>query len=104
MDDINLEPLVTSIVIEREEAKDKHGDIIIPDAAKKVPAKAKVIKVGDEVMCVRPGDGIIVSAYVGTDVKVDGRDFVIISEEEVLAKYDIERDKAEQKEMEHVAP
>src|SRR2546423_3317755 len=87
-------PLHDRILIRRvEEAETSRGGIIIPDTAKDKPQEGEVISVGkgkanDEgkifPMAVKAGDRILFGKYAGTEIKIDGEDFVIMREEEVL--------------------
>jgi chaperonin GroES len=65
------------------------GGIIIPDTAKEKPLRGKVIAVGqgkkDEPMTVRIGDNVIFSKYGGTEVQIDGNEYMILKESEILA-------------------
>ena len=76
-----------------EEADTTRGGIIIPDSAKDKPQEGEVISVGrgktnDEgklfPLAVKEGDGILFGKYSGTEIKIDGEDFLIMKEEEVL--------------------
>lgn len=89
-----LTPLHDRIVVRRvEESETTRGGIIIPDTAKDKPQEGEVIAVGkgkiSEEGKVRPldvkeGDRILFGKYSGTDIKIDGEEFVIMREEEVL--------------------
>jgi chaperonin GroES len=89
-----LTPLHDRILIRRvEEAETSRGGIIIPDSAKDKPQEGEVISVGkgkvnDEgkvfPLAVKEGDRILFGKYAGTEIKIDGEDFVIMREEEVL--------------------
>ena len=89
-----LTPLHDRIVVKRiEESETTRGGIIIPDTAKDKPQEGEVIAVGkgkiSEEGKVRPldvkeGDRILFGKYSGTDIKIDGEEFVIMREEEVL--------------------
>lgn len=89
-----LTPLHDRILIRRvEEAETTRGGIIIPDSAKDKPQEGEVISVGkgkvnDEgkvfPLAVKEGDRILFGKYAGTEIKIDGEDFVIMREEEVL--------------------
>jgi len=93
-----LTPLHDRIVIRRvEEAETSRGGIIIPDSAKDKPQEGEVIAVGkgksnDEgkvhPLEVKPGDRILFGKYAGTEIKIDGDDFLIMREEEVLGILD----------------
>src|SRR5881397_2333644 len=87
-------PLHDRILVRRvEEADTTRGGIIIPDTAKDKPQEGEVVSVGkgkiNEEGKVRPldvkdGDRILFGKYSGTEIKLDGEDFVIMREEEVL--------------------
>ena len=86
-------PLQDRILVERIESEQKTaGGIIIPDSAKEKPQEGKVIATGkgryDEgkyiPLEVKAGDHILFGKYSGTEVKVDGNDYVIMREDDVL--------------------
>ena len=89
-----LTPLHDRIVVRRvEEAETTRGGIIIPDSAKDKPQEGEVIAAGrgktnDEgktfPLDVKAGDRILFGKYAGTEIKIDGEDFLIMREEEVL--------------------
>ncbi len=92
---MSIRPLQDRILIKRlEEEEQVTGGIIIPDTAKEKPQEAEVIaigpgKVGDDgerlPMDVSVGDKVLVGKYSGSDIKIDGEDYVILREDEVLA-------------------
>ena len=87
-------PLHDRILVRRvEEADTTRGGIIIPDSAKDKPQEGEVISVGkgrsnDEgkvfPLAVKEGDRILFGKYAGTEIKLDGEDFIIMKEDEVL--------------------
>src|SRR5579883_185268 len=87
-------PLHDRILVRRvEEAETTRGGIIIPDSAKDKPQEGEVISVGrgksnDEgkvfPLAVKEGDRVLFGKYAGTEIKIDGEDFIIMREEEVL--------------------
>ncbi len=89
-----LTPLHDRIVVRRiEESETTRGGIIIPDSAKDKPQEGEVIAVGkgksnDEgkvfPLDVKPGNRILFGKYSGTEIKIDGEEFLIMREEEVL--------------------
>jgi len=91
---MNVRPLRDRILVERlEEGEQRIGGIIIPDSAKEKPQQAKVVAVGrgrvnDDgqvfALDVQVGDTILLGKYSGSDIKVEGKDYVIVREEEVL--------------------
>jgi chaperonin GroES len=90
----NFTPLHDRILVRREkEAGTTRGGLIIPDSAKDKPQEGTVISVGngktnDEgklfPLAVKEGDTILFGKYSGTEIKLDGQDFLIMKEEEVL--------------------
>ena len=92
---MKIRPLHDRILVERvEEQEVMKGGIIIPDTAKEKPQEAKVIAVGggkvtDEgtklPMDVKVGDRILFGKYSGNEVKIDGEDYLILREEDILA-------------------
>jgi chaperonin GroES len=90
-----VNPLQDRILVRRlEEGEVKRGGIIIPDTAKEKPQEAEVVSVGpgrvtDDgkriPMSVKTGDRILMGRYSGTEVKIDGTDFLILREDDVLA-------------------
>src|ERR1700742_3343893 len=89
-----LTPLHDRIVVRRiEEAETTRGGIIIPDSAKDKPQEGEVISVGKGKsneegktfpLDVKAGDRVLFGKYSGTAIKIDGEDFLIMREEEVL--------------------
>jgi chaperonin GroES len=92
---MNVRPLHDRIIVQRlEEGEQKVGGIIIPDTAKEKPQQGKVIaagngKVKDDgkrvTLDVKPGDTILFGKYSGQEIKLDGQDYLIMREDEVLA-------------------
>jgi len=91
---MNVKPLADRILVRRiEEQETKRGGIIIPDTAKEKPQEGEVVAVGPGRMTeegkriameVKKGDRILIGKYSGTDVKIDGTEFVILREDDVL--------------------
>jgi chaperonin GroES len=91
---MNLRPLHDRVVVKRlDEAESKMGSIIIPDSAKEKPQQGEVVAVGagkrDErgervSPEVKAGDRILFGKYSGAETKVDGQDFIIFREDEIL--------------------
>jgi chaperonin GroES len=87
-------PLHDRILVRRvEEASTTRGGILIPDSAKDKPQEGEVISVGKGrsnedgkvfPLAVKAGDNILFAKYAGTEIKIDGEDFLIMKEEEVL--------------------
>ena len=92
---MNVRPLHDRIIVRRlDEGEQKIGGIIIPDSAKEKPQQGKILAVGDGkvtedgtrlAMDVRPGNVILFGKYAGQDIRIDGEDYLIVKEDEVLA-------------------
>ena len=92
---MNVQPLADRLLVRRvEEEEMKRGGIIIPDTAKEKPQEGEVIAVGPGRQSddgkrmsleVKAGDRILIGKYSGTDVKIDGDEFIILREDDVLA-------------------
>ena len=92
---MNVRPLHDRILVRRIEEKETvKGGIIIPDTAKEKPQEGEVIAVGNGKILengnkvpldVKAGDRILFGKYSGTDIKVDGEEYLILREDEVLA-------------------
>ena len=90
-----LRPLNDKIVVKRLEAEEKtKGGIVLPDTAKEKPREGKVVSIGDGKVLkdgtrapfqVKKNDRIIFSSYAGTEIKMEGEEFLIMSEDDVLA-------------------
>ena len=91
---MNVRPLADRILIRRiEEHETIRGGIIIPDTAKEKPQEGEVVAVGPGrltedgkriAMEVKKGDRVLIGKYSGTDVKIDGTEYVILREDDVL--------------------
>jgi len=91
---MNVQPLADRILVRRiEEQETIRGGIIIPDTAKEKPQEGEVVAVGpgkltDEGKRVSPevkkGDRVLIGKYSGTEVKIEGTEYVILREDEVL--------------------
>jgi chaperonin GroES len=92
---VSIRPLHDRVIVSRiEEGEQKVGGIIIPDSAKEKPQQGKVIAVGKgkvekdgkvTPLDVKEGDTILFGKYSGQEVRVDGDDYLIMREDEVLA-------------------
>ena len=90
MGKLNIQPLADRVIIETAAAEEKTaGGIIIPDTAKEKPQKGTVVSVGsgkvDEPMTVKVGDVVLYGKYAGTEISVDGGDYLIMREADILA-------------------
>ncbi len=90
MADVKIKPLADRVLIEPMQAEEKTASgIIIPDTAKEKPQKGTVIAVGpgttDEKMEVKKGDVVLYGKYSGTEISVDGKDYLIMKQSDILA-------------------
>jgi len=71
-----------------KEEKRTEGGIVIPDTAKEKPMKAEVIEIGKDVedIDIKVGDKVIFSKYAGTEIKIDDEDYILIDQDDILAK------------------
>lgn len=91
---MKIRPLQDRVIVERIEAVEKSaGGLYIPDTAKEKPQEGKVIAVGKGkhredgsmiAMDVKSGDRILFSKYAGSDVTLDGKEFIIMREDDIL--------------------
>ncbi len=92
---MNVKPLADRIILRPLEAEQKTaGGIIIPDAAKEKPQKGEIVAVGPGKfadngqkieMSLKNGDKVLYGKYSGTEVSIDGQDYLIMKESDVLA-------------------
>ena len=90
----NVKPLRDRVLVRRiEKEEEKVGGIIIPDSAKEKPTEAEVVAVGSGRVLedgkrvpldLKAGDKVLVGKWSGTDVKIDGEEYLILKEEEIL--------------------
>ena len=80
-----IKPLGDRVVAVREEAQAKTASgLYLPDAAKEKPVLAKVLAVGKDTKTVKVGDSIIYKEYATTEIKIDGTEYLIVKEEDIL--------------------
>lgn len=81
-----IKPLADRVVAVRAEAQTKTASgIYLPEASKEKPVIAKVVAVGPEVKTLKINDQIIYKEYSTTELKIDGKEYLLIKEEDVLA-------------------
>ena len=90
MADIKIKPLADRVLIEPVEAEEKTASgIIIPDTAREKPQKGTVVAVGpgtsEEKMEVKKGDIVLYGKYSGTEIDIDGNDYMIMKQSDILA-------------------
>jgi len=91
---VKVTPLRDRVLVRRlEEAEQNVGGIIIPDTAKEKPQQAEVVAVGSGrildngervALAVKAGDRVLVGKWSGTDVKIEGTEYLILKEDEIL--------------------
>jgi chaperonin GroES len=94
---MKIRPLHDRIVVKRwEEEKTSPGGIVIPDTAKEKPIKGEVVAVGAgklldngeaRALDVKVGDKVLFGKYAGTEVKIDGNDYLILREDDIMGVF-----------------
>ncbi len=92
---MKIRPLADKVLVQRLEAETKTaGGIVLPDSAKEKPQKGKVVSVGAgkvlddgtiKKMQVKKGDMVLFTSYAGTEVKIDGKEYLIMDESDIMA-------------------
>jgi chaperonin GroES len=92
---MKIRPLADKVLVQRLEAENKTaGGIVLPDSAKEKPQRGKIVSVGEgkllddgtrKKMQVKKGDVVLFTSYAGTDVKIDGKDYLIMDESDIMA-------------------
>lgn len=87
---VNVKPLADRVLVEPEPAEEKTASgIFIPDSAKEKPQRGKIVAVGngkvDEPMTVVVGDTVLYGKYSGTEIIIDGNDYLIMRESDIFA-------------------
>ena len=87
---MTIKPLADRVVVKPvEEQEMKQGSIIIPDTAKEKPQRGVVVAAGpgkkDEPVTVKAGDTVLYGKYAGTEIQIDGEDYLIMRESDILA-------------------
>ena len=87
---IHIKPLADRVIVEPAAAEERTaGGLIIPDTAKEKPQRGKVLAVGtgkpDEPMTVKVGDQVLYGKYAGTEITVEGKDYLIMREADIFA-------------------
>ncbi|HOK51916.1 MAG: co-chaperone GroES [Bacteroidales bacterium] len=90
MAEVKIKPLADRVLIEPMAAEQKTASgIIIPDTAKEKPQRGKVVAVGkgtkDEPMELKVGDEVLYGKYAGTEISIDGKDYLMMRQSDVLA-------------------
>ncbi len=92
---MKIRPLSDKVLVQRLEAENKTaGGIVLPDTAKEKPQRGKVVAVGKgkvlddgtvKKVQVKKGDLVLFASYAGTDVKIDGKEYLIMGESDIMA-------------------
>jgi len=92
---MNVIPLNDKILVERVEAEEKTaGGIVLPDTAREKPKQGKVLSMGEgkaldngkrSAFQVKKGDKVLFTSYAGSEVTVDGKEYLIMTEDDILA-------------------
>jgi chaperonin GroES len=92
---MKIRPLADKVLVQRLEAENKTaGGIVLPDTAKEKPQRGKVVSVGDgkvledgtvRKLQVKKGDTVLFTSYAGTEIKMDGKEYLIMSESDIMA-------------------
>jgi len=87
---LKIQPLADRVLVQPEEAETKTASgLYIPDSAKEKPQQGKVVAVGkgkeDHKMTVKVGDTVLYGKYSGSELKLDGKDYLIMREDDILA-------------------
>ena len=92
---MKIRPLADKVLVERLEAETKTaGGIVLPDTAKEKPQRGKIVSVGEgkmlddgtrKEMQVKKGDTVLFTSYAGTEVKISGKEYLIMDESDIMA-------------------
>ena len=87
---MNIRPLADRVLVEPKEAETKTASgLFIPDTAKEKPQEGKVVAIGsgkkDEPMELKIGDKVLYGKYAGTEINVDGKDYLMVRQSDILA-------------------
>ena len=92
---MKIRPLADKVLVQRLEAETKTaGGIVLPDTAKEKPQKGKIINVGEGKLLddgtvrkvqVKKGDIVLFTSYAGTDIKIEGKEYLIMDESDIMA-------------------
>jgi len=95
---LKIRPLGEKVLVQRVEAEEKtRGGIVLPDTAKEKPQRGKVLAIGDGKMLddgsrakpgVSVGDQVIFTSYAGTDIKLEGEEYLLMNESDIVAIVD----------------
>lgn len=82
---MNFKPLGERVLVKRTEVENKTASgIYIPDNAKEKPQTAQVVAIGNKVEDVKVGDTIVFEQYRGTEIKLEGKDYLVLNVENII--------------------
>lgn len=92
---MKIQPLADKVLVQRVEAENKTaGGIVLPDTAKEKPQRGKIVNVGPgkllddgtrRKMQVKKGDLVLFTSYAGTEIKINGKEYLIMDESDIMA-------------------
>lgn len=92
---MNLKPLGEKVLVKRLEAEEMtKGGIVLPETAKEKPKRGKVVAIGEGKLLengkrsklqIKKGDEVIFTSYAGTEIKLDGKEYLVMDESDILA-------------------
>ncbi len=92
---MKIRPLADKVLVQRLEAETKTaGGIVLPDAAKEKPQKGKIVSVGEgkllddgtrQKVQVKKGEIVLFTSYAGTEIKIEGKEYLIMDESDIMA-------------------
>ena len=92
---MKIRPLADKVLVQRVEAENKTaGGIVLPDTAKEKPQRGKIIAVGEGKLSddgsrqkpqVKKGDTVLFTSYAGSEIKIDGKEYLIMAESDIMA-------------------
>ena len=92
---MKIRPLADKVLVQRLEAETKTaGGIVLPDTAKEKPQRGKIVNVGEgkllddgtrQKVQVKKGQIVLFSSYAGTEIKIDGKEYLIMDESDIMA-------------------
>jgi len=92
---MKIQPLADKVLVQRLEAETKtSGGIVLPDSAKEKPQRGKIINVGKgkvlddgtvKKLQVKKGDMVLFTSYAGTEIKINGKEYLIMNESDIMA-------------------
>ncbi len=95
MSKVKVKPIGEKVLVKRMEAEQTtKGGIVLPDSAQEKPRRGEVLKVGDGKLLeggkrsefqVKPGDKVLFTSYGGTEIKIDGQEYLLMEESDILA-------------------